>query len=73
MSDNDKVYTIEKVAEELQVHPETVKRWIQEKKLGRVRIGYRTIRILRSDIDKFIMDRHDDSDYMARTGKTTKK
>ena len=72
MNENDKVYTIEEVAESLQVHSETVKKWVQEGKLGAVKIGYRTIRILQSDIDKFIKDRHEDSAYMAREGKTTR-
>ena|GEM_PF-717945 len=70
---NDKtVYTIAQVAEELQVHHDTVQKWIQSGKLGSVKIGHRTVRILQSDIDKFIKDRHDDSQYMARDGKATR-
>lgn len=62
-STKDAIYTIPEVAEMLSVHRDTVQAWIEEGKLGSVKIGHRTVRILQSDIDKFIRDRHMQSNY----------
>ena len=62
----DQIYTIPQVAELLGVHKDTVQTWIEEGKLGSVKIGYRTVRILQSDIDEFIRNRHIKPDYAPR-------
>ncbi len=45
--------TVEDVANELNVHPETVRIWIRERELNAVAFK-RTYRIRRSDLDEFI-------------------
>jgi len=45
-------YTIAQVAEELQVHIMTVKRWVKEGKIKVVRLGYRTVRITDEELDR---------------------
>ena len=62
----DQIYTIPQVAGLLGVHKDTVQTWIEEGKLGSVKIGYRTVRILQSDIDEFIRSRHIKPDYVPR-------
>ena len=62
----DQIYTIPQVAELLGVHKDTVQTWIEEGKLGSVKIGYRTVRILQSDIDEFIRSRHIKPDYVQK-------
>jgi len=52
--------TIEQVAEELQLHPDTVRRYIRERKLVGVRISSTVMRVRRSDLNKFIQDRSTD-------------
>ena len=52
------IYTIQEVAEIMRVHQDTVKKWIERGELSCVRLGHRTIRILQSDVDQFILLRH---------------
>ncbi|HZO72469.1 MAG TPA: helix-turn-helix domain-containing protein [Ktedonobacteraceae bacterium] len=56
--------TVEEVAEELRVHPETVRQWIREGELDAFDTG-RGYRISRLDLDDFIQRR--------KTGKKRKK
>jgi excisionase family DNA binding protein len=53
MSETEKFYTIEQVAEMLQVVYLTVYRWIQDDKLKAVKAG-KQYRIRQSDLDKFL-------------------
>lgn len=54
----DKWLTVEEIAQQIKVHPETVRRWLREGKLSGVLIsrsgGYR---IRQSSLDAFIEDR----------------
>ena len=59
---NDEFLTVEQVAERLQMHPDTIRRYIRQKKLRAVRISPTNIRIRRSDLDKFIEERLTDKD-----------
>jgi excisionase family DNA binding protein len=56
----EELLTIEQVAEELQLHPDTVRRYIRERKLVGVRISSTVMRVRRSDLNKFIQDRSTD-------------
>ena len=56
--------TVEEVAEELRVHPETVRQWIREGELDAFDTG-RGYRISRFDLDNFMQRR--------KTGKKRKK
>ena len=52
-------WTVEQVAEELGVNPETVRRWIRgavlpAESLGSARLGYR---VARADLDAFVQKR----------------
>jgi excisionase family DNA binding protein len=47
--------TVEQVADYLQVHPETVRRWLREGSLVGVSLGGRTRwRVRREDLERFI-------------------
>lgn len=48
------VLTIEEVAEELQVHPRTVRRAIAERGLPIVQLGRRVTRVRRVDLDAWL-------------------
>jgi excisionase family DNA binding protein len=52
----EKQFTVEEVAEELRVHPETVRQWIREGELDAFDTG-RGYRISRKDLDDFIQRR----------------
>ncbi len=52
----EKQLTVEEVAEELRVHPETVRQWIREVDLDAFDTG-RGYRISRKDLDDFIQSR----------------
>lgn len=52
----DQQLTVEEVADELRVHPETVRQWIREGELDAFDTG-RGYRISRTDLDKFIQTR----------------
>jgi putative molybdopterin biosynthesis protein len=60
----EKQFTVEEVAEELRVHPETVRQWIRGGELDAFDTG-RGYRISRKDLDDFIQRR--------KTGKRRKK
>ena len=48
--------TLEQIAEELQVHIETVRNWVRVKKLPAYKVG-RVYRVRRADFEKFLEDR----------------
>ena len=50
----DRVYTIEETAEILQVHPDTVSRFIRDGKLPCAKLGDRTIRVQGGDIQMLL-------------------
>ncbi len=52
----DQQMTVEEVADELRVHPETVRQWIRERELDAFDTG-RGYRISRTDLDDFIQSR----------------
>jgi excisionase family DNA binding protein len=56
MSDDEKLLTVAQVAEQLQVHPETVRVWIRSGELDAMDIGGE-YRISRSDLNDFIQRR----------------
>jgi len=56
----DELLTIEQVADKLQLHPDTIRRYIRERKLPSVRISGTVVRVKQSDLDKFIEDRYSD-------------
>ncbi len=60
----EKQLTVDEVAEELRVHPETVRQWIREGELDAFDTG-RGYRISRQDLDDFVQKR--------KTGKRRKK
>ena len=45
-------YTIQEVASDLQVHEETVRRWIRAGKLKVIRLGHRTVRITEEEFNR---------------------
>jgi len=45
-------HTIQEVAEELRVHPWTVRRWIREGKIKAIRYGHRTVRITEDEFNR---------------------
>lgn len=54
----DELLAVEKVAEELGVHVDTVRKWIREKQLRAVKLGRRGgYRIRRSDFHEFLRKR----------------
>jgi excisionase family DNA binding protein len=57
---SEELLTIEQVAERLQLHPDTIRRYIREKKLTGVRISGTVVRVKQSDLDKFIRDHSTD-------------
>ena len=52
----EKMLTVEEIAEELRVHPETVRQWIRDGELVALDIS-KEYRILRSDLDAFLAQR----------------
>jgi excisionase family DNA binding protein len=59
---NDELLTVEQVAAELQLHPDTVRRYIREKKLKAVRLSSTNMRIRRSELDRFLKERETNGD-----------
>ena len=59
---NDELLTVEQAADILQLHPDTVRRYVRERKLRAVRISPTNVRIRRSDLEKFIEERLTDKD-----------
>jgi excisionase family DNA binding protein len=61
----DELLDVEKVSEELEVHVDTVRKWIREKQLRAIKLGRRGgYRIRRSDLNEFLRKREtiDDDD-----------
>lgn len=56
----DELLTIEQVASELQMHPDTIRRYIRERKLKGVRISSTVVRVRRSDLEEFLRERSTD-------------
>ena len=57
----EELLTIEQVAERLQLHADTIRRYIREKKLASVRISATVVRVKQSDLDKFIQEHYRDT------------
>lgn len=50
----EEMLTIKQVAAELQLHPDTIRRFIREEKLKATKVGGTSIRIKRSDLNAFL-------------------
>ena len=59
---SDELLTVEQVAAELQLHPDTVRRYIRERKLRAVRLSSTNMRIRRSELNRFLKERETDGD-----------
>ena len=60
--DSDHKYvTIREVAKELNINPQTIRSWVKKGKLRGYRLGERSVRILRSDLNRFIKESTVDS------------
>ena len=59
---SDELLKVEQVAAELQLHPDTVRRYIRERKLRAVRLSSTNMRIRRSELDRFLKERETDKD-----------
>jgi len=59
---SDELLTVEQVAAELQLHPDTIRRYIREKKLRSIRLSSTALRIRRSELDRFIKQRETNGD-----------
>jgi excisionase family DNA binding protein len=53
-SPGDELLTISEIAQELKLHPQTVRNWIDAEKLNALRVGPRRVRVRRSDLDAFL-------------------
>jgi excisionase family DNA binding protein len=58
----DELLTIDEVAAVLKLHPDTIRRYIREKKLKSTRVGSTAIRVRRSELDRFIREGEEDSE-----------
>jgi excisionase family DNA binding protein len=54
--------SVDDIAKELNIHPDTVRGWIRERKLRATKLG-RDYRIRREDLDKFLRERTINPDY----------
>jgi len=54
----EQLLTVKEIANILQIHYETVKYYIQVGRLKGIKIGYRTTRVARADLEEFIKSRH---------------
>jgi excisionase family DNA binding protein len=54
---DDDLLTIEQVADRLQLHPDTVRRYIREQKLKAVRLSATNFRVRKSELERFIKER----------------
>jgi len=54
---SDELLTLQQVADEMQLHIETIRAWVREKKLPAYKISAREYRVRRSDLEKFLEDR----------------
>lgn len=59
MPENDKIMTLEEVAEYLRLKPQTIYTWAQEKKIPAAKLG-KEWRFKKSIIDKWFNDHIDD-------------
>jgi excisionase family DNA binding protein len=59
MDSNDKIMTLEEVAEYLRVKPQTIYTWAQEKKIPAAKLG-KEWRFKKSMVDKWFIERMDD-------------
>jgi len=59
MDSNDKIMTLEVVAEYLRVKPQTIYTWAQEKKIPAAKLG-KEWRFKKSMVDKWFMERMDE-------------
>lgn len=60
---NDKLMTVEEVAEKLGVNADTVRRWIRNNELAAIDLGGRAgYRIAVSDLERFINERRKTAD-----------
>jgi excisionase family DNA binding protein len=57
--DNDKIMTLEEVAEYLRVKPQTIYTWLQEKKIPAAKLG-KEWRFKKSMIDKWFLESIDE-------------
>jgi excisionase family DNA binding protein len=48
--------SVDDIAKELNIHPDTVRGWIRDRKLRATKLG-RDYRIKRADLDKFLEER----------------
>ncbi len=53
--------TLQQIADELQLHIETVREWVRTKRLTAYRVG-RDYRVKRADLDKFLEKRRTTQD-----------
>ena len=58
----DELLTVEEVADELKLHPDTVRRYIREKKLRSIRLSNTAHRIRRSELERFLKEREGDGE-----------
>lgn len=54
--------TPREIAQILKVHPATVRRWIQERRLKAIRPGTRNYRVARTDFEAFLKERRIEAD-----------
>jgi excisionase family DNA binding protein len=59
MDSNDKIMTLEEVAEYLRVKPQTIYTWAQEKKIPAAKLG-KEWRFKKSMVDKWFLERMDE-------------
>ena len=57
---DDELLTIEHVADILKVHPDTIRRYIRQKKLKAVRLSATNLRVRKSELERFIKERETD-------------
>ncbi|HVB22315.1 MAG TPA: helix-turn-helix domain-containing protein [Ktedonobacteraceae bacterium] len=56
--------TLQQIADELQLHIETVREWVRTKRLAAYKVG-RDYRVKRTDLDKFLEERRTKPDNEA--------
>jgi excisionase family DNA binding protein len=64
-----KLWKTDEVADLLSVHPNTVRRWINEKRIGSIKLTRRNFRIPQDELDRFLANRitkGDDTDIVKQ-------
>lgn len=56
----DELLTPDQVAAELQLHPDTIYRYISSKKIQAIKLSAKNLRIRRSELDRFLQERESD-------------